>query len=121
MKRRAFVNGILPSLLSAPALAAEPLPALQETPMFADRVRAGALPPVARRIPEQPLLVRTFAGDDGPGRQGGQLTTMVAGPPDMMLMMVYSYTRLIVYDSGFCSAGSARHRGQDYSFKPRPG
>jgi peptide/nickel transport system substrate-binding protein len=101
MRRRAFINGILPTLLWDGALAAEPLPALQETPMFADRVKAGALPPVAERIPGQPLVVRTFAGDDGPGRQGGQLTTLMPGTSDPMLMMVYSYTRLIVYDSKF--------------------
>ena len=77
MKRRAFIGGVLLAPLCDAPLAAEPLAALRETPMFADRVKAGTLPPVARRIPAQPLVVRTFAGGDGPGRQGGQLTMLM--------------------------------------------
>jgi len=69
--------------------------------MFVDEVKAGRLPPVARRVPEQPLVVRTFAGNDGPGRQGGQLTMLVTGTRDTVLMTIYSYARLIVYDGGF--------------------
>ena len=69
--------------------------------MFVDEVKAGRLPPVARRVPEQPLVVRTFAGNDGPGRQGGQLTMLVTGTRDTVLMTIYSYARLIVYDGAF--------------------
>ncbi len=101
MKRRAFINGLLFSPLCDPALASDPLAALQETPMFADKVKAGTLPPVARRIPEQPFVVKTFAGDDGPGRQGGQLTMLMVRTRDTVMMTVYSYTRLIVYDAAF--------------------
>jgi peptide/nickel transport system substrate-binding protein len=101
MKRRAFIGGLLLSPLCDATLAANPLAALQETPMFDDRVKAGTLPPVARRIPEQPFVVRTFAGDDGPGRQGGQLTMLMVRTRDTVMMTVYSYTRLIVYDATF--------------------
>ena len=52
MKRRVFTQGFLFSAFCAPAFAADPLPALQETPMFAEQVKSGALPPVAKRIPE---------------------------------------------------------------------
>ncbi len=101
MKRRAFIGGVLLAPLCDAPLAAEPLAALRETPMFADRVKAGTLPPVARRIPAQPLVVRTFAGGDGPGRQGGQLTMLMVRTRDTLMMTVYSYTRLIVYDAAF--------------------
>jgi peptide/nickel transport system substrate-binding protein len=101
MKRRALAKAFLFSLICGPAFAADPLPALQETPMFADQVKSGALPPVAKRVPEQPLVVRQFAGGDGPGRQGGQLNMLVASARDTRLMTVYSYTRLIVYDDKF--------------------
>ena len=101
MKRRALAKAFLFSLISGPAFAADPLPALQETPMFADQVKSGALPPIAKRVPEQPLVVRQFAGGDGPGRQGGQLNMLVASTRDTRLMTVYSYTRLIVYDDKF--------------------
>ena len=101
MMRRALAKAFLFGMVCGPAFAADPLPALQETPMFADQVKAGRLPPVARRIPQQPLVVRTFAGDDGPGRQGGQLTMLVTGTRDTVLMTIYSYARLIVYDGRF--------------------
>ena len=101
MRRRAFIDGLLlaPSCDATPR--ADPLPSLQETPMFAAKVKAGTLPPVARRIPEQPLVVRSFAGGDGPGRQGGQLTMLMVRTRDTVMMTVYSYTRLIVYDAAF--------------------
>ena len=70
MKRRVFTQGFLFSLICGPAFAADPLPSLHETPMFAEQVKSGALPPVAKRIPQQPLVVKTFAGGDGPGRPG---------------------------------------------------
>ena len=101
MKRRAFVGGLLFSPLCDAALAADLPPAMQETPMFADRVEAGTLPPVSRRIPEQPLVVSTFAGGDGPGRHGGQLTMMMVRTRDTVMMTVYSYARLIGYDAEF--------------------
>jgi peptide/nickel transport system substrate-binding protein len=100
MKRRAFINGLLLSPWCDAALASDPLAAMQETPMLADKVKAGTLPPVARRIPEPPSVVRSFAGGDGPGRQGGQLTMLVTGTRDTVLMTIYSYARLIVYDEG---------------------
>jgi peptide/nickel transport system substrate-binding protein len=83
------------------AVVAVPLPALQETPMFADQVRAGALPPVAQRIPEHPRILERFAGGDGPGQPGGQLNMLVVAPRDTLLMTVYGYTRLIVHDDKF--------------------
>src|SRR5260370_42421183 len=55
-------------LLSSPLFAADPLPAMQETPALLEQVKAGALPPVGQRIPQQPRIVRRFAGGGGPGR-----------------------------------------------------
>jgi peptide/nickel transport system substrate-binding protein len=101
MKRRVFIKGLFSSPWCGEALPADLFVAMQETPIFADKVKAGKLPPVARRIPEQPFVVRTFAGDDGPGRQGGQLTMLVTGTRDNVLLTIYSYTRLIVYDGTF--------------------
>ncbi|MDP3160502.1 MAG: ABC transporter substrate-binding protein [Reyranella sp.] len=104
MKRRvltqALMGGVV-GLIWTPAFAADPLPPLQETPALADKVKSGALPPIAKRIPEQPWVIKRFAGGDGPGKQGGQLNMLVAGVRDSRLMTVYSYTRLIVYDDQF--------------------
>src|SRR5216683_4060134 len=101
MKRRVFTKVLLFGLYCGSAFAADPLPTLQETPMFADQVKSGALPPVADRIPNPPWVVTQFAGGDGPGKSGGQLNTLVASARDTRLMTVYSYTRLIVYDDKF--------------------
>ena len=72
-----------------------------ETPMFIDQVKSGALPPVDKRIPQQPRIIERFAGGDGPGTHGGQLNMLISGSRDTRLMTVYTYTRLIVYDDKF--------------------
>ncbi|MGQ0582309.1 MAG: ABC transporter substrate-binding protein [Reyranella sp.] len=101
MKRRVLTQALMVGLIWTPAFAADPLPPLQETPALVDKVKSGALPPIAKRIPEQPWVIKRFAGGDGPGKQGGQLNMLVAGVRDSRLMTVYSYTRLIVYDDQF--------------------
>ena len=101
MIRRVFLKAAALGLLCSPAFAADPLPTLQETPMLADQVKSGALPPVDKRIPQQPRWSTKFAGGDGPGKPGGQLNMLVASARDTRLMTVYSYTRLIVYDDKF--------------------
>ena len=101
MKRRIFTSVFLLGLFGGPVLAADPLPAMHETPMFEEQVKSGALPPVGKRIPEQPWVVKKFAGGDGPGKPGGQLNMLAATTRDTRLMTIYSYTRLIVYDPDF--------------------
>src|SRR5215208_7193943 len=101
MIRRVFLRAAALGVLCGPAFAADPLPKLQETPMLAEQVKSGALPPVEKRVPKQPLVVTKFAGGDGPGQPGGQLNMLVASARDTRLMTVYSYTRLIVYTPEF--------------------
>ena len=101
MKRRILTKTLMFGLMWSPAFAADPLPTLQETPMLADEVKSGALPPIAKRLPEQPWVVKRFAGADGPGKPGGQMNMLVAGVRDTRLMTIYSYTRLIIYDDKF--------------------
>jgi len=126
MKRRALTATLLLALLGGPALAADPLPAMKETPMFADQVKSGALPPVDKRIPQQPWVVKEFAGGDGPGQQGGQINTLIASARDTRLMTVYSYTRLIVYDDKFklkpdILESYEEKDGREFTFKLRAG
>jgi peptide/nickel transport system substrate-binding protein len=89
------------SILWSAAFAADPVPTMQETPTLIEQVKSGAIPPVGRRIPEEPRILKRFAGGDGPGQPGGQLNMLVASARDTLLMTVYSYTRLIVYDDRF--------------------
>src|SRR5215471_10414799 len=101
MKRRVFTKAVVFSLFCSPVFAADPLPALQETPMLAEQVKAGSLPPVDKRVPQQPLVVTKFYGGNGPGKPGGDVNMLVASARDTRLMTIYSYTRLIVYTPDF--------------------
>ena len=126
MRRRAFLNGLLLSPLCDAALAADTVAEMRETPLFADRVAAGTLPPVAHRIPRQPLVVTAFAGDDGPGSQGGQLTMLVTATRDTVLMTIYTYTRLVAYDASFklrpdILESWESNEGREFTFRLRPG
>lgn len=95
----ASLFGAALALFAAAAAAQAPVP--KETPFFAERVRTGALPPVAERLPQAPWVVDRFAGSDGPGRSGGDLGTIMATPRDVRLMVVYGYARLIGHDFEF--------------------
>ena len=126
MKRRVLTTALVLGLFGGPALAADPLPTMKETPMFADQVKSGALPPVDRRIPQQPWVVKEFAGGDGPGQQGGQINTLIASARDTRLMTVYSYTRLIVYDDKFklkpdILESYEEKDGREFTFRLRAG
>ena len=101
MQRRVFTKAFLLSPLCGPALAADPLPALRETAMFAEKVKSGALPPITNRVPRRPWVIRRFPGNDGPGSPGGQINMLISSARDTSLMTVYSYTRLIAYDDKF--------------------
>ena len=100
MKRRFLVKSTILGLISSPAWAG-PLPKMTETPMLADQVKSGALPPVDQRLPKNPLVITRFPGGDGPGKPGGQINMLMANTRDTRLMTVYSYTRLISYNEKF--------------------
>ncbi len=101
MKRRFFTTASTVALLAPRFAKADAVPAMQETPMFADQVKAGTLPPVDKRIPTRPSIVDHFAGSDGPGHSGGQINILVSSARDTRLMTLYSNARLIVYDDKF--------------------
>jgi peptide/nickel transport system substrate-binding protein len=102
MKRRLFTAAIAFALWGPSfAEAAEPLPKLTETPMFADQVKSGALPPVDKRLPAAPSVVKRFAGSDGIGQMGGQVNMLMATARDTRMMTLYANARLIVYDDRF--------------------
>ena len=73
------------------------LPALRETPSLGAKVDAGELPPVAERLPAQPLVVGETAGRKL-GKPGGDLHMLVGRAKDTRLLVVYGYARLVCYD-----------------------
>lgn len=76
--------------MSGPTRAIAQGPKYNEAPMLVDLVRAGKLPPVAQRLPEDPLVVETI---EGIGQYGGVWRRGFLGPGDFN-----NYHR-IVYDA----------------------
>lgn len=74
---------------------------LIETPVLADQVAAGTLPPVASRLPAEPLVVDLPAKGRETGVQGGTLTMFVTRPKDVRYMAAYGYARLVGYDQHY--------------------
>ncbi len=70
----------------------------EEPPMFAFDVSSGALPPLARRLPDDPLVVKPQRVDWSVGRYGGTLRMLMAKDRDIRMMVVYGYARLVGYD-----------------------
>lgn len=83
--KRLFLAALL---LASPVLAQTPV----ESPALAPLVAEGKLPPIALRLPDQPLLT---PGE--PGHPGGTLRLLMAGARDVRMMVVYGYARLVGY------------------------
>ena len=82
--KRAFLAMLLPLC----AMAGE------EPPMLMHEVTTGKLPPVERRLPQPPLVVRV----PSEGTYGGTLNTLIGRSRDTRMLTVYGYARLVGYD-----------------------
>ncbi|HUS52455.1 MAG TPA: ABC transporter substrate-binding protein [Thermohalobaculum sp.] len=95
---RAFVL-VLASVIAfaIPAAATD----LIETPSLVERVASGELPPIAERVPQEPLVADLAASKRELGRSGGTLRMFVTRAKDIRYMAAYGYARLIGYDSAY--------------------
>ncbi|WP_170416943.1 ABC transporter substrate-binding protein [Ruegeria atlantica] len=82
-----------------PATAGTPTP--QESEFWKDEVSAGNLPPVAERLPAEPLVVDLTAKGREFGTPGGTLRTMVTRSKDIRQMVVYGYARLVGFNENY--------------------
>ncbi|HUK05641.1 MAG TPA: ABC transporter substrate-binding protein [Burkholderiales bacterium] len=73
---------------------------LVEPPSLEAEVKAGTLPPIAKRLPENPLVVKLPAGAQ-PGQYGGTLNMLIGRGRDVRMLVVYGYARLVGYDRDF--------------------
>lgn len=90
-----FWTGLCASALIATSLAANSAAALElkETPgLDAD------LPPVAERVPTEPLIVDLAATGRSVGTHGGTLDTLIGRSKDVRLINVWGYARLVGYN-----------------------
>ena len=72
--------------------------ALVEAPMFRDDVAAGKLPPVDKRLPATPRVVRLDGVGISAGKHGGTLNMLIGRSRDVRMLVVYGYSRLVGYD-----------------------
>lgn len=96
MKRLALLSFALALLSAMPAGAQTKPPPAEEVPSLSKLVGEGKLPPVAKRLPETPRVV-TFEDGAQPGTYGGALRMLMASSKDTRQMVVYGYTRLVVW------------------------
>ncbi|MEM9851734.1 MAG: ABC transporter substrate-binding protein [Pseudomonadota bacterium] len=78
-----------------------PIPTLQETPFWDVEVRNEILPPIAARIPSEPLVVDLEDKGRRLGRHGGNLRTLVTRSKDIRQMVVYGYARLMGFNQDY--------------------
>ncbi|MBS0337924.1 MAG: ABC transporter substrate-binding protein [Proteobacteria bacterium] len=93
---RALRHAAFALLLALPLAA--PGAQLVETEMFRADVAAGKLPPVQKRVPATPLVVRMDEAGMQPGKQGGTLNMLIGRARDVRMLVVYGYARLVGYD-----------------------
>ncbi len=96
LRNLAAVAAILSGMFMPVAVSAGP--GLQETAFWQAEVDAGYLPPIAERLPAQPMIADLAGKGRELGRQGGTLNTMVTRSKDIRQMVVYGYARLVGYD-----------------------
>ncbi len=100
MRRAVAALALLAALIAGPASATETF-APVETPFFAKDVAEGKLPPVEKRLPEEPKIVAFGQYGRTVGKPGGTLRILMSGPRDTRMMVVYGYARLVVYDRNY--------------------
>jgi peptide/nickel transport system substrate-binding protein len=97
---RSFALLLLPVVFAGAAPQAAAQGKFIEPPMFAEEIKAGKLPPAARRLPGTPLVVKPGAGQE-PGQHGGSLSMLIGRSRDVRMLVVYGYARLVGYDTKF--------------------
>jgi len=101
VNRRFAIGGLV--LACVLTIAGPPAQAIEmtETPFFAEAVKAGTLPPVGDRIPQDPAIFDGDGGKHSLGVQGGNLRMLMGRVKDVRMAVVYGYARLIGFDSSF--------------------
>lgn len=123
MKRRDLTAVVLALVVALwPAMASR----AQEPPALKADVDAGRLPPLAKRLPQTPLVVKPERAGWTPGRHGGELRMLMAKDRDIRMMVVYGYSRLVGYDDKLELAPDILEKidnvgDREFTFYLRPG
>ncbi|CAN5241283.1 ABC transporter substrate-binding protein [soil metagenome] len=97
-----------------------------ESPMLAERVAKGELPPLAQRIPESPVTIDLAARGKTPGRYGGTVRILISGQRDIRYMTIFGYSRLVGFNEKLelvadILQGYEVSEGRIFTFHLRPG
>ena len=97
-----------------------------ETPMLKDDVAAAKLPPVGRRLPSTPLVVKLDGASAAPGRHGGTMNMLIGRARDVRMLVVYGYARLVGYDRDLAIVADIFEsydvrEGREFTFRLRAG
>ena len=68
---------------------------LKETPLLSGEVRRASLPPVAQRVPQEPLIVNLKAEGKEQGDPGGTIRMLMSREKDVRLLNTWGYARLV--------------------------
>jgi len=98
----------------------------KESEFLLERVEKGTLPALEDRLPQTPLVVDLAAKNRQVGVQGGTLRTMVSRSKDIRQMVVYGYSRLVIYDHNYelkpdILLDYEVHEGREFTLHLRPG
>lgn len=99
---------------------------LSEAPMLAEMVNTGSLPPVAERLPKQPMVITPI---ESIGQYGGTWRTGMLGASDTAyLLRTLGYENLVRWDVGYeemypnlAERWEANEAGTEYTFYLREG
>ena len=98
--RRVFALAILLLALGT-GLAQAALPVYQEPPLLEKQVKKGKLPPVAQRLPADPMVASFDWPGQVPGQYGGELGMLMSSVKDTRYLVTYGYTQLLTYDAHY--------------------
>ena len=94
--KQLLIGFLLEGVFLLPASAAQ----WNESPMLAELVQQGVLPPVSQRLPSVPSLATLPKA--ATGRYGDQdLRLLMGRSKDIRMMVVYGYARLVGYDQDY--------------------
>jgi peptide/nickel transport system substrate-binding protein len=125
ISRRTFLAATGAALV-LPAIPAFAQAALKEAPALAEAVAAGTIPPLAERLPLNPMVVQPF---ESVGKYGGDLRAALVGGGSLNMMHRYQgYEPLVRYTPDFggvipnvAESFEANEDATAYTFKLREG
>jgi len=96
IRRRTFLGLLASTVLPQVAIAAD---VDNEPDYYADWLRAGQMPHLAKRLPKFPRIINVARMGRTPGQYGGSVRMIIGSQNDIRFMTIYGYARLVGYDN----------------------